>query len=95
MNTTNLSGIAELLRARGTLAEVRNLTQEAGATPVTGCDCDSRVVRPGHVFVCKGQAFRPAYLVSALEGSVSVCGFSDVKTDELAAVYAEAFPEAE
>ena len=67
MNTTNLSGIAELLRARGTLAEVRNLTQEAGATPVTGCDCDSRVVRPGHVFVCKGQAFRPAYLVSALE----------------------------
>ena len=67
MNTTNLSGIAALLRARGTLAEVRNLTQEAGATPVTGCDCDSRVVRPGHVFVCKGQAFRPAYLVSALE----------------------------
>ncbi|MDM8271629.1 Mur ligase family protein [Thermophilibacter provencensis] len=67
MNTTNLASLAALLEEQGLLAGTHNLTAEAGATPVTGADCDSRVVRAGHVFVCKGAAFKPAYLTSALE----------------------------
>ena len=66
MNTT-LNSIAELLASKGLLAATKNLSDQAGATPVCGCDCDSRVVKPGHVFVCKGAAFRPAYLASAIE----------------------------
>ncbi|HJB55222.1 MAG TPA: UDP-N-acetylmuramyl peptide synthase, partial [Candidatus Olsenella avistercoris] len=67
MNTTTLASLAALLDEQGLLAGTHNLTAEAGATPVTGADCDSRVARAGHVFVCKGAAFRPAYLTSALE----------------------------
>ena len=67
MNTTTLASLAALLDEQGLLAGTHNLTAEAGAMPVTGADCDSRVARAGHVFVCKGAAFRPAYLTSALE----------------------------
>ena len=66
MNTT-LASLARLLDHEGLLATTANITAEKGATPVTGVDCDSRVVVPSHVFVCKGAAFKPAYLTSALE----------------------------
>lgn len=66
MNTT-LSSLAQLLDNEGLLATTANITAEKGATPITGVDCDSRVVVPAHVFVCKGAAFKPAYLTSALE----------------------------
>ena len=66
MNTT-LSSLARLLDHEGLLATTANITAEKGTTPVTGVDCDSRVVAPSHVFVCKGAAFKPAYLTSALE----------------------------
>lgn len=85
MNTTNLASLAALLEEQGLLAGTHNLTAEAGATPVTGADCDSRVVRAGHVFVCKGAAFKPAYLTSALqEGAVAfLC--DEAHADELTA----------
>ena len=66
MDTLTLASLAALLERRGWLVGTRNLTAEAGATPVTGADCDSRVVRPGHLFICKGAAFKPAYLAAAL-----------------------------
>ena len=66
MDTITLASLAGLLRARGLLERTANLTPAAGATPVSGCDCDSRVVRAGHVFVCKGAAFRAAYLKQAV-----------------------------
>lgn len=37
------------------------------ACPISGADCDSRVVLPGHLFICKGSAFRSEYLRSALD----------------------------
>ena len=71
MDTTTLASLASLLEEQGLLAGTTNLTADAGATPVTGADCDSRVARAGHVFVCKGAAFKPAYLTSALEAGAS------------------------
>ncbi len=62
-NVTTLESLVDLLAAKGLLAAAQ--IQED--VRVTGADSDSRVVRPGNVFVCKGAAFRTAYLASALE----------------------------
>ena len=77
MNTTYAAGalpahptcssLAQLLDAAGLLAYANGLDGPAGATSITGADCDSRVAAPGHLFVCKGAAFKPAYLLSAVE----------------------------
>lgn len=64
---TTLGALASMLDERGLLARTVHLDGEARATAVCGADCDSRVVEPGHVFICKGKAFKPAYLTSALE----------------------------
>ena len=64
MKTITLTDIARALKASGTLATP--LPGDAGAVSVTGASCDSRSVRPGDLFVCKGAAFRPAFLESAL-----------------------------
>lgn len=66
MNTSTLASLAELLEHEGLLARTENL-DAAAQVPVTGADSDSRFVRPQHLFVCKGAAFKPAYLASALE----------------------------
>ena len=63
---TTFQALVELLEARGLLASATD-PGEAGPLPISGVDCDSRVVEPGHLFICKGVAFKPAYLVSALE----------------------------
>lgn len=85
MNTT-LASLARLLDHEGLLAATANITAEKGAMPITGVDCDSRVVVPAHVFVCKGAAFKPAYLTSALEkGAVAYLCDRD-RAAELAAV---------
>ena len=63
---TTLLSIADLLRDEGLLVRAE-LPDGTASTPVTGVDCDSRVAAAGHVFVCKGVAFKPAYLVSAVE----------------------------
>lgn len=42
-----------------------HLDDASASTVVSGVDCDSRHVKPGHVFVCKGKAFVPDYLVQA------------------------------
>ena len=42
------------------------------AREVTGASCDSRAVKPGHIFICKGVAFKPAYLASAVAAG-AVC----------------------
>ncbi len=85
MDTLTLASLAALLERRGWLAGTRNLTAEAGATPVTGADCDSRVVRPGHLFICKGAAFKPAYLAAALNAGAVAYLCDEGRADELAA----------
>lgn len=60
--------LAHLLQRRGLLASTAHLPIiPEERIVVTGADCDSRVVAPGHLFICKGAAFRPAFLLSALE----------------------------
>ena len=59
-----LLGICRLLDARGALA--RGI-EAARDVRVTGAACDSRFVREGDLFFCKGRAFKPAYLASAAE----------------------------
>ncbi len=85
MNTT-LASLVELLSEQNLLAASSNLTDEALATPVTGADCDSRVAAAGHVFVCKGQAFKPAYLQSALQKGAVAYLCDEDRAPELAAV---------
>ena len=80
MDTTTLASLASLLERSGLLAGTTNLTAETGSTPVTGADCDSRVAAAGHVFVCKGAAFRPAYLTSALEAGAFFSCLATIST---------------
>lgn len=86
MNTTTLASLVDLLRAEDLLAGTLNITAETGSTPVSGADCDSRVPCAGHVFICKGRAFKPAYLSAALgKGAVAyLC--DEGHADELAQV---------
>ena len=68
---TTLTDLAQLLRCEGLLDD-RTSMHDADPTDVTGADCDSRVAAPGHVFICKGAAFRADYLRDALDmGAVS------------------------
>lgn len=57
-----LKELARLLEAEGLLAEAAPEVYEIECGHVTA---DSRRVLPGDVFVCKGAAFKPAYLESA------------------------------
>ena len=68
---TTIAHITQLLSAEGLLAgdaaaPEAALAPEVLATPLTGASCDSRAVKPGHIFICKGVAFKPAYLASAV-----------------------------
>lgn len=60
---TTLLSLVELLKGEELLVR----TDVARDADVSGADCDSRAAAPGHVFVCKGAAFKPAYLSSAVE----------------------------
>ena len=62
---TNTHALAKLLSDHGLLQAQHNLT--GAPVPIAGADCDSRVVSAGHLFICKGAAFKPAYLLSALQ----------------------------
>lgn len=80
MNTLNLSQLAGELRTHDIACEVHG-----NADPtVAGTACDSRAVRAGDLFVCKGAAFRPAFLTSARQaGAVAYLADAD-KLGELA-----------
>lgn len=88
MNTIAASSLAELLASHGLLDHTVNLVQDVPAhdPQVSGADSDSRFVQPDHLFVCKGAAFKPAYLTSALQkGAVAyLCDATHV--DELTSI---------
>jgi UDP-N-acetylmuramoyl-L-alanyl-D-glutamate--2,6-diaminopimelate ligase len=84
---TTLLSIIELLRAEGLLVRADHV-DPAQHVPVSGADCDSRVATEGHVFVCKGAAFKPAYLTSA----VSAGAVAYLCDETLAPSLAEACP---
>ena len=63
MENTTLSGLARTLADAGARADAIGDRDPL----IAGTACDSRQVRPGDLFVCKGAAFRPQFLASALE----------------------------
>ena len=65
MNTTNFAALGQLLAKKGLLINTCNIP--ATAPLVCGADCDSRVVEPGHLFICKGARFNARFLTAALE----------------------------
>ena len=79
MDTMTLARIAQLLSTQGLLDRVSNMDDATAQTRVTGADCDSRFAAPNHLFVCKGAAFKPAYLASALESGVPQLVASDLR----------------
>ena len=66
---TTLQSLAALLEGEGLLASTEHIDPHA-ATPISGADCDSRVAAQNHLFVCKGAAFKPVYLLSAVENTL-------------------------
>lgn len=72
---------------RVTLAELARQLEDRGvsarcepadtAAHVQGMTVDSREVRPCNLFVCKGAAFRPAFLASAVEAGAATYLCSD------------------
>ncbi|WP_321973148.1 UDP-N-acetylmuramyl-tripeptide synthetase [Paratractidigestivibacter sp.] len=85
MDTLTLSRLADGLRNAGIDVELR-----AGASAVdpaiAGAACDSRAVRASDLFVCKGAAFRPAFLSGAHEaGAVAYLCTETLATDLAAA----------
>lgn len=81
-----LARIAQLLSTQGLLDRVSNMDDATAQTRVTGADCDSRFAAPNHLFVCKGAAFKPAYLASALESGCVAYMCDGARADELAAM---------
>ena len=78
-----------------TLAELARTLDEAGiltsGTPgadvaVSGSSCDSRSVTAGELFVCKGAAFRPAFLAGAVERGAVAYLCDEARAAELARV---------
>jgi len=61
-----LGGYYQALLKAGLLADADPLGADLTRT-VTAVTCDSRTAVPGGLFLCKGAAFRPEYLRSALQ----------------------------
>ena len=80
-----LADLAQLLRTHGLLSEKTTLSPAASELPICGADCDSRVMEPGHLFVCKGASFKPAYLAGAREKGAQAYLCDEGHADELAA----------
>ena len=78
-----LNQICALLEGEGLLVRATGL-DGAGDAAVCGCDCDSRKAAPGHVFVCKGAAFKADYLDLALEAGCVAYLAEKSLADELA-----------
>ncbi len=84
--STTLLQLCELLENDGVLVSA---PAPGADTPVTGAACDSRFVRAGNVFVCKGRAFKSSYLTSALEAGAVAYVCESERAAELAAAASE------
>lgn len=85
MDTVTFASLAALLAEHNLLAGTRNTTDATRSIPITGADCDSRIVQPGHLFVCKGAAFKPTYLTGAIERGAVAYLCAEELADELEA----------
>ncbi|MBM6676981.1 UDP-N-acetylmuramoyl-L-alanyl-D-glutamate--2,6-diaminopimelate ligase [Olsenella uli] len=83
MENVTLSDIAAAVQAGGVGVSAAG---DPRAVVVTGTSCDSRTTRAGDLFVCKGAAFRPAFLTGALERGAVAYLCDEAHAAELAAV---------
>ncbi len=65
----SLEALARELEVHGVTARIE--PENAGTTAVRGMTVDSREVEPGNLFVCKGAAFKPAFLASAADAGAA------------------------
>ena len=65
-HSRSLGDYYQLLLKHNLLADLRPLPADF-ARPVALVSCDSQVVVPGTLFLCKGAAFKPAYLADAVK----------------------------
>lgn len=82
----NLASLAQLLAEQNLLVVQQGTARE---TQITGAACDSRHVAPNNIFVCKGAAFKPAYLEQALSAGAVAYLCSEEAADALAQVAPE------
>lgn len=75
--------LTDLVRVLSQAGEAARLVGEDAQT--SGMTIDSRAVAPGCLFVCKGAAFKPAYLVSALNSGAAAYLCAESAEAELAA----------
>ena len=61
----------DLLSRAGLLAPDSAPLPEAADRPLTGLSYDSRAVREGDLFVCKGNAFKEEYLDQAIQNGAA------------------------
>ena len=83
MRTVTLTELAGALSGAG--VSVSGPDANARGVRISGAACDSRAVRPNDLFVCKGAAFRPAFLASALEAEAAAYLCDEDRAAELAA----------
>lgn len=75
MDTITLGELASLLHQH----DLEAVVDGDPSCPVAGTACDSREVLPGNLFICKGAAFKPAFLTSAKEaGAVAYLCSPDI-----------------
>ena len=86
MENMTLSNIAAAVQTGGVGVSV---VGDPDAVVVSGTSCDSRMVRPGDLFVCKGAAFKPEFLAGALEKGAVAYLCDEAHADELSAVAPE------
>jgi UDP-N-acetylmuramoyl-L-alanyl-D-glutamate--2,6-diaminopimelate ligase len=67
----NLEGVLAELTVRDISATIEPNGARFTNVPVMGCASDSRHARSGNLFICKGAAFKPSYLSSAIENGAS------------------------
>lgn len=79
----HLAGLISYLTEKNLLARTY-YCENAEAIDVNGVDHDSRIVEPGHLFVCKGVSFKPTFLTSALETGAVAYLCAESRAAELA-----------
>jgi len=88
MEQVDVRQLAAVLEQLGMLSPRSPVTSaHAPANPeIRGAAHDSRAVIPGNVFICKGAAFRPAFLTAAVERGAVAFACEEAIADELAHV---------
>lgn len=86
MDNTDFQALGDLLAEKGLLSHIVNPPAPETRLVVSGADCDSRVVKPGHLFVCKGAAFRSSYLTSAINAGAVAYLCDEALAKQLSAI---------